>query len=58
MDDKKKPTPEQDAFKAAERVRAQNYRLKKQKTATNVTLPDASPFQTMQSIRKAMKRAL
>lgn len=58
LQDKKKPKPEQDAFKAAERVRVQKYRQKKkEQAAANVTLPDKSPFQSRQSTGKAMKRA-
>ena len=41
------------------RVRVQKYRQKKkQQIAANVTLPDASPFQTRQSTRKSMRPAL
>ena len=41
------------------RVRVQKYRQKKkQQIAANITLPDASPFQTRQSTRKAMRPAL
>ena len=59
MSDKMKPIAEQEAHKAAERVRIRNYRINKKKAeqaAVPQTYHTESPYQSKQSTGKALKR--
>jgi hypothetical protein len=44
LKDKSKPVPEQEAHKAAERVRIKNFRMKKADQQRLSTIPSSSPF--------------